>query len=117
MGTLLPVMSPLQRVAPAYPYEDGYEACCAKAAGHDGTAIVGLDGLSTSPRLLPGGVGRHSVKIGVVNERTTIERVNGRFKDEFGGSHVRVRGAAKVMCHCMFGILALTADQLMRLIT
>ena len=51
------------------------------------------------------------------NERTTIERVNGRFKDEFGGRHVRVRGAAKVMCHCMFGILALTADQLMRLIT
>ena len=51
------------------------------------------------------------------NERTTVERVNGRFKDEFGGRHVRVRGAGKVMCHCMFGILALTADQLMRLIT
>jgi hypothetical protein len=51
------------------------------------------------------------------NERTTVERVNGRFKDEFGGRHVRVSGAAKVMCHCMFGILALTADQLMRLIT
>lgn len=50
------------------------------------------------------------------NERTTVERVNGRFKDEFGGRNVRVRGAVKVMCHCMFGILALTADQLMRLI-
>ena len=35
------------------------------------------------------------------NERTAGERVNGRLKDEFGGRHVRVRGAAKVMCHCM----------------
>jgi len=51
------------------------------------------------------------------NERTSIERVNGRFKDEFGGRHVRVRGATKVMCHCMFGILALTADQLLRFAT
>ena len=51
------------------------------------------------------------------NERTAGERVNGRLKDEFGGRHVRVRGASKVMCHCMFGILALTADQLMRLVT
>lgn len=51
------------------------------------------------------------------NERTAIERVNGRLKDEFGCRHVRVRGAAKVMCHCMFGVLALTADQLMRFVT
>jgi hypothetical protein len=51
------------------------------------------------------------------NERTAGERVNGRLKDEFGGRHVRVRGAAKVMCHCLFGVLALTADQLMRLVT
>ena len=46
------------------------------------------------------------------NERTAGERVNGRLKDEFGGRHVRVRGASKVMCHCMFGVLALTVDQL-----
>lgn len=51
------------------------------------------------------------------HERTAGERVNGRLKDEFGARHVRVRGAAKVMCHCMFGVLALTADQLMRLVT
>ena len=51
------------------------------------------------------------------HERTAGERVNGRLKDEFGGRHVRVRGASKVMCHCMFGLLALTADQLMRLVT
>ena len=49
-------------------------------------------------------------------ERTAAERVNARLKDEFGGRHVRVRGAAKVMCHLMFGLLALTVDQLMRLL-
>ena len=50
------------------------------------------------------------------NERTTAERFNGRLKDEFGGRFVRVRGNAKVFAHLMFGILALTADQIMRLI-
>ena len=30
-------------------------------------------------------------------ERTLIERVNGRLKDEFGGRTIRVRGACKVM--------------------
>ena len=50
-------------------------------------------------------------------ERTTVERVNARLKDEFGGRTIRVRGNAKVMCHLMFGILALAADQILRLIT
>ena len=49
-------------------------------------------------------------------ERTMIERVNGRLKDEFGGRSVRVRGAAKVMAHLMFGVLALTVDQMQRLL-
>ena len=48
------------------------------------------------------------------NERTAVERVNGRLKDEFGARMIRVRGHAKVMCHLMFGVLALTADQLIR---
>jgi hypothetical protein len=48
-------------------------------------------------------------------ERTMIERVNARLKDEFGGNHLRVRGAAKVMAHLMFGVLALTVDQWLRL--
>jgi hypothetical protein len=47
-------------------------------------------------------------------ERTGVERVYSRLKDEFGGATVRVRGAAKVMAHLMFGILALTADQILR---
>jgi hypothetical protein len=51
------------------------------------------------------------------NERSTVERVNARLKDEFGGRVVRVKGHAKVMCHLMFGILALTANQMMILVT
>jgi hypothetical protein len=48
-------------------------------------------------------------------ERTVAERSNARLKDEFGGRDIMVKGAAKVMCHLMFGLLALSADQLMRL--
>jgi hypothetical protein len=47
--------------------------------------------------------------------RTMIERVNARLKDEFGANQIRVRGAAKVMAHLMFGVLALTVDQWLRL--
>ena len=45
-------------------------------------------------------------------KRSTVERVNARLKDEFGGLVVRVKGHAKVMCHLKFGILALTANQM-----
>lgn len=50
------------------------------------------------------------------NERSAAERVNSRLKDDFGGEMVRVRGNAKVFCHLMFGILALTVDQLLNLV-
>jgi hypothetical protein len=46
--------------------------------------------------------------------RTMVERVNARLKDEFGGRFVRVRGAVKVKCHLMFGILVLAVDQIFR---
>lgn len=49
--------------------------------------------------------------------RTMSERVNARLKDEFGASQIRVRGASKVMAHLMFGVLALTVDQWLRLAT
>lgn len=49
-------------------------------------------------------------------ERSIVERVYGRLKDEFGGRMIRVRGAAKVMTSLMFGILALTADEILRLV-
>ena len=51
------------------------------------------------------------------NERSQAEWTNARLKDDYGGRHVRVRGHAKVMSHLMFGILALTANQLLRLLT
>jgi hypothetical protein len=51
------------------------------------------------------------------NQRSSAERVNGNLKDNCGGAHVRLRGAAKVFCHLMFGILVLTVEQMMRLLT
>jgi hypothetical protein len=50
-------------------------------------------------------------------ERTSVERVFGRLKDEFGARALRVRGAPKIMASLMFGILALTADEILRLVT
>jgi len=49
-------------------------------------------------------------------ERSSAKRVNSNIKDNYGGRFVRVRGAAKVMAHLMFGIVALTATQLCRLL-
>jgi hypothetical protein len=46
--------------------------------------------------------------------RTMVERINGRLKDEFGARFVRVRGAIKVKCHLVFGLVALTVDQILR---
>ena len=45
-------------------------------------------------------------------ERTAAERVNSLLKERYGGRWVRVRGVAKVMCHLMFGLVALTARAL-----
>lgn len=49
------------------------------------------------------------------NARTVAERSNSRLKDEFGGNTLWVQGQVKVMSHLMFGVLALSAEQLMRL--
>ena len=49
-------------------------------------------------------------------ERTVAERFNSRLKEEFGGGNVMVRGARKVGLHLMFGVIALFADQLLKLI-
>jgi hypothetical protein len=47
--------------------------------------------------------------------RSAAERTNARLKEEFGADNVMVKGADKVMSHLMFGLLVLSADQLMRL--
>lgn len=51
----------------------------------------------------------HAVRF---NERSASERVNSLLKQRYGGRWVRVRGGAKVMCHLMFGLIALTAHAL-----
>lgn len=48
------------------------------------------------------------------NERTAAERCNSRLNEDFGGRNVMVRGTDKVMMHLMFGVLALFADQLIK---
>jgi len=48
-------------------------------------------------------------------ERTVAERFNSRLKEGFGAGNVMVRGALKVRLHLMFGLVALFADQLLKL--
>ena len=50
-------------------------------------------------------------------ERSASERVNAALKDTYGSRFVRVRGHKKVFCHLMFGIVALTAEAVFRLVT
>ena len=50
-------------------------------------------------------------------ERSTVERVNARLKDDFGVCRVNVRGHTKVLAQMTFAVLALTADQLLRWVT
>jgi len=50
-------------------------------------------------------------------ERTVAERFNSRLKEGFGAGNVMVRGAAKVRLHLMLGVVALFADQLLKLIS
>jgi len=51
------------------------------------------------------------------DERSTAERGNSLLKECYGGRTVRVRGFAKVLSHLMFGMVALTADRLLSLVT
>lgn len=48
--------------------------------------------------------------------RSSAERSNSDLKDNHGGRSLRVRGAAKVMTHLMFGILVMSAEALIRLV-
>jgi hypothetical protein len=49
-------------------------------------------------------------------ERIPKERFNALFKDYYGGRNVFYRGHAKIFCHLMFGVLALTASQLVKMV-
>ena len=50
-------------------------------------------------------------------ERTAVERFYSRLKEEYGARNVMVRGSRKVKLHLMFGVVAIFADQLIRLVT
>lgn len=48
--------------------------------------------------------------------RSKAKLVNSNLQDNYCGKFVRVRGASKVMTHLMFGLIAITATQLFRLL-
>lgn len=50
------------------------------------------------------------------NIRTIAEKTNARLKDEFTANDIWVKGHQKVDCHLMFAVLALSVDQLMRVL-
>lgn len=49
-------------------------------------------------------------------ERLPKERFNALYKDYFGGRNIFYKGYTKVFCHVMFGVLALTATLLLKLV-
>lgn len=49
-------------------------------------------------------------------ERATVERGNSDLKDNYGARHVRVKGHWKVLCHLMFGVIAIAVKQLFNML-
>ena len=114
-----------QRVTYLYECMDsGYEAAQIHnhSKKHDRVSII--DTNPRSSRGLKEALARErkaAIKAGFVHptvqryeERTAVERVNGRLKDEFGARHLRVRGHQKVHVHLMFGVVVLCVDQITR---
>lgn len=89
-------------------YESAHIEACSRGLGHVPIIDHQQRAGSAQPPMAPHQRARFAT-------RTTVERVYSRVKDEFGGRYLRVRGHAKVMAHLMFGIIALTVDQLLRL--
>lgn len=89
-------------------YESDHIAAYSRGLGHVPIIDRQQRAGSTQPPLAPHQRARFA-------QRTTVERVYSRVKDEFGGRYLRVRGHAKVMAHLMFGVVVLTVDQLLRL--
>lgn len=50
-------------------------------------------------------------------QRSSAERLNSNLKDNYGGRSFRVRGNEKIYSHLMFGLLAITIEQTVRLLT
>ncbi len=101
-----------QRVNSLYELMDKGFDCTAirehgREQGHVVIAPYQKRGSEKPPQLAPHEAMRY-------RERTGVERVFSRLKDQYGALNVRVRGAAKVMAHLMFGVLAFTSDQILR---
>jgi hypothetical protein len=84
--------------------------------------LAGSRSLGHVPIIDKNGRGREVIplaphEVARYRERTGAERFNGRLKEELGGGNVMVRGARKVRLHLMFGVIALFADQLLKLIS
>ena len=92
---------------PAYDAHQIYEV--SKSLGHVPIVEKNSRGRDVIP-LAPHEAARY-------RERTVVERFNSRMKEEFGARNVMVRGARRVKLHLMFGVVALFADQLMKLVT
>ena len=55
-------------------------------------------------------------KVERYKSRTSAERTNALLKENFGGKCIWVKGASKVMCHLMFGIISISAMQVAKVI-
>jgi hypothetical protein len=88
-------------------YDAGAIRTCSEKLGH--IAII-----DTNPR---GGekMPMEPAQTRRYNERSASERIFA-YLENYGAYTFRVRGAAKVMCHLMFAVLALTAQQIFHLI-
>jgi hypothetical protein len=89
-------------------YESAHIDAYSRRLGHVPIIDRQKRGDSEAPTLAP----HEQVRF---RERTAVERTYARLKDEFGWRYVRVRGHAKVMAHLMFGVIALTVDQLLKI--
>jgi len=103
-----------RRVTALYDLMDrGYDAAPIRAAsaalGHVPIIPASAHGEGPAPALEPD-------RARLYKGRTVAERCNARLKDEFGARQVRVRGVRKVHAHLMYGLLAIFADALLRLV-
>lgn len=99
-----------QRVTSLYDLMDSaYDApqlrAFSRQLGHVPIIAANRRALAVGPEMEPA----HAARF---HERSAAERVNSRLKERYGGRWVRVRGGTKVMCHLMFGLIALTASAL-----
>ncbi len=63
------------------------------------------------------GIQRHPNRYRLLWRRDSLDCDDPRLDESGGAIYARLRGAAKVLCHLMFGVLVVTVEQLTRLVT